>query len=358
MLPQNLVNKFVWECHLLLGHVGANKVSETVRRIVFWPCMQKDVTKVVTSCLACQKVKHPPEYLRGELKLILPTRPLQLLSVDLYGPLPKSKGGVHYILVAMDILTKNTKLYAIFNAATPTLVVKMKSFIEEVGRPEAVLSDNCTQFTSNVLQQGMLKLRVVPTTTSVRYPQSNPVERCMHTLGTTLRTYCNNSQQKWRDFLPLVEVVMNHTVHVSTSLTPFEALTNYRSMLLDSRSIPQLPSMRDNGVSREEMQKEVQELVRARLYSAAEEHKSKFKPSKLSRFELGSLVLLKTNPISQLWANVTRKLFNLYEGPYEVCEVHKENCYGLRDCVTKGYVGRYNVASLRRYCKHVVEAVI
>ncbi|KAJ8875619.1 hypothetical protein PR048_023515 [Dryococelus australis] len=72
----------------------------------------------------------------------------------------------------MDIFTKYTKLYAVVNATAQVLLGKMKSFIEVVGKPEAVLSDKGIQFNSNVWQQGMLKLRIVPTTAYNKTPKS------------------------------------------------------------------------------------------------------------------------------------------------------------------------------------------
>ncbi|KAJ8875002.1 hypothetical protein PR048_022892 [Dryococelus australis] len=239
--------------------------------------MQNDVAKVVRSFLACQKAKHPTEHLRGELQSILPVRLLQLVS--------------------------------------------------------AVLSDKGTQFTNDVWLQGMLRLKIIPTTASVRYPQGNRVERQMRTLGTTLRMYWNNNQQKWMDYLPMIELIMK------TRVTSFKALIGQHSKPLDI-SLLYLPDVCNENVSREEVQHEVQKLAKAHLFSAARKYKEKFKLSKLVKLEMEILVLAKTNHICKFWANLTKKLYNLYEGPYEICEV-------LKIQVTKECLGRYNVAALR-----------
>ncbi|KAJ8890257.1 hypothetical protein PR048_009765 [Dryococelus australis] len=181
-IPSKLVNKFVWHAHLLL-HVGSSKVYEIVRRLVYWPGMQKDATKVVKSCVTCQKAKHPQEHLRGELQPILPTKPIQVVSVDIFGPLPKSKADTNFIFVIMDSFTKYMRLYALSKATA------------QVGKPEFVLSDKSTQFTSGLWQLELEDLSIVSTTTiSVRHPQGNPVECRTKTIGSALRTYCNNAQ--------------------------------------------------------------------------------------------------------------------------------------------------------------------
>ncbi|KAJ8878107.1 hypothetical protein PR048_022574 [Dryococelus australis] len=167
---------------------------------------------------------------------------------------------------------------------------QMRTQVRDEGRqhhPRRPLLDKGTQFMSDILQQGMLRLKVIPTTASLRHPQVNPVERWMRTLETTLRTYYN--QQKWRDYLPLIEVIINHMVHVSTSVTPFEALTGQHSELLDIY-LPYLPDMCEESVPREEVQQEIQKSVKAHLFSAARKHKEKLKSSKLSKFKGNSSI--------------------------------------------------------------------
>ncbi|KAJ8879514.1 hypothetical protein PR048_020122 [Dryococelus australis] len=115
--------------------------------------MHKDVTKVVRSCLACQKAKHPTEHLKGELQPILPTRPLQLVSLALYGPLNKISGRSILHFLEMDIFTKYTRLCAVVNTAS-VLLMKMKNFIEKVGSPKAVLNERGTKFISELWQHG------------------------------------------------------------------------------------------------------------------------------------------------------------------------------------------------------------
>ncbi|KAJ8874441.1 hypothetical protein PR048_025290 [Dryococelus australis] len=48
----------------------------------------------------------------------------------------------------------------------------------------------------------------------------------MKALGTVLRTYCHNSQQSWRDKIPLTDSVMIHTVNISTGFTHYDNLTS------------------------------------------------------------------------------------------------------------------------------------
>ncbi|KAJ8890092.1 hypothetical protein PR048_009599 [Dryococelus australis] len=233
--------------------VGCSKVYETICRLVYWSGMQRDETKV------------------DELKAIVPKRPLEIVSVDLFGPLRKDQ--THFCC------------YAIVNATAVGLLGKMKLFVEEVGKPEVVLSDKGTQFTSEVWQQGMLKFSIVPTTVAVRHP--------------------------------LIELVMNHKGHVSTSLSPH--MSTFRT---------------------------------AEIYVYTYLNYLKC----LMKLELGLFALVKTNHISQFWENVTCTLFNMYQGSYKIFERVQNNCYGVRDQVTKEVIGCFNINAMRRYHGPVVEA--
>ncbi|KAJ8894191.1 hypothetical protein PR048_006801 [Dryococelus australis] len=252
----------------------------------------------------------------------------------MFGALPQSKAGTKYIFVRMDIFTKYTRLYALSKANTEVLLGKMRSFIQEVGKPEVVLSEKGTQFISGLWQQELDELNIVPSTVSVRHLQGNPVEHIMKTIGSTLRTY----------------------LHVATSVTPHDALTYQRSEPLNVLSIPKLPDMQDASMEQQPLQREVQQLISTRLYSEALKRKGGSKLSKLNNLEVGELVLVKTNLISSLWSQVMKKFFHLYEGPNEIYDVKQINCYPVSDPITKQIVGNYNIRALRKFVKWVVEA--
>ncbi|KAJ8881742.1 hypothetical protein PR048_018228 [Dryococelus australis] len=75
VIPQGLID-VIYEVHCILRHIGSTRLYETLKRDVL--------------CDLWQKGKHPHEYLQGEHQSILPTSPMQVVSVDLFGPLPRS----------------------------------------------------------------------------------------------------------------------------------------------------------------------------------------------------------------------------------------------------------------------------
>ncbi|KAJ8892566.1 hypothetical protein PR048_005147 [Dryococelus australis] len=124
--------------HEALGHIGSNKLYETLR----------DMQEVETMCDLCQRSNCAQENLQG-----------------------------------------------IVHAKAKILLAKVKGFVAEVVKARAILYDNSSQFTIHFWQTGLNKLYVIPTTASVRNPRSNPVECRMSVLGkyyTCSATTCNN----------------------------------------------------------------------------------------------------------------------------------------------------------------------
>ena len=100
----------------------------------------------------------------------------------------------------------------------------------------------------------------------------------------------------------------------------------------------------------EAVRQEVQDFVALRLHAAAERRKKAQKLTKeCGELEEGTLVLVKTNPISNLLQHVTSKMYELYRGPYAVKERKMKNCYGLVDPDTLEDVGSYNLTQLKLY---------
>ena len=77
---------------------------EKIRNRFYWPQMYDDIKAYVRSCDSCQR--------RGKSKRNEPLHPIPVgepfyqIGIDIVGPLPRSKKGKRYIVVAIDYLTK------------------------------------------------------------------------------------------------------------------------------------------------------------------------------------------------------------------------------------------------------------
>lgn len=77
--------------------------------------MASDVKKWVTRCDLCQRVKHLSLSMEGEFNMVSSERPDDLITVDIYGPFPMSRGGAQYIFVMLDAFSEHVSLYTMKN---------------------------------------------------------------------------------------------------------------------------------------------------------------------------------------------------------------------------------------------------
>ena len=151
VIPECLTNQLVDCIHSKLGYPGVYKTTMYLRQFYYCKSMNKEIKMYVLSCDLCQRVKSPNTKMECPYNLIRSREPGDLVTVDFYGPLPRSCGVVEYIFVVLDAFSKYAKLYPIKKANTETVLRKMFNFyIPEMGKPRRVLADHGTQFMSPV----------------------------------------------------------------------------------------------------------------------------------------------------------------------------------------------------------------
>jgi hypothetical protein len=90
----------------IAGHPGIERTRKSIERHYNWPTLKKDVEDYVKGCQTCQRTKAIREKKHAPLHPNeIPTRPWEVISWDLIGPLPESNG-FNAILVVVDRYTK------------------------------------------------------------------------------------------------------------------------------------------------------------------------------------------------------------------------------------------------------------
>ena len=99
-------------CHhdVLAGHPGQNRMYETMRLSYYWPAMAADITATVERCQACARNRLKLRRHANSLKLFPASAPLEEVSIDLLGPLPKTKKGNLHLLGIICRFTKLTQV--------------------------------------------------------------------------------------------------------------------------------------------------------------------------------------------------------------------------------------------------------
>ena len=173
--------------HDMYGHCGVKKSYEVFKEHFTGDHFYKYIKKLVKTCDTCQKCKDHFRKGVGQTRPVLPKEKGDIVSMDFYGPLLTSTSGVKYILVIVDNFTKYVKLYPMKRATTVITLNKLKSYIQEVGKPKAILTDNGTQFTSKSWVKQLKALEIKPKYTAIRNPCTNLAERINRQLGNIFR---------------------------------------------------------------------------------------------------------------------------------------------------------------------------
>ena len=124
---------------------------------------------------------------------------LQVVCVDIMGPLPETEEGSKYVLVAVDYFTRWVEAYGIPNQEATTVGRKL---VDEMfcrfSPPEQLHSDQGRQFESELVKEICKLLGVRKTHTTPYHPQGNGmVERFNRTLLDMLSTTVGDHPSNW-----------------------------------------------------------------------------------------------------------------------------------------------------------------
>lgn len=225
VVPSKFRKGIIEEHHnnILAGHLGIKKTYMKISSKYYWKGMYQDIATHITTCLDCNMRKGDPSEMIGKYKPIITKKPLELIAVDIVGPLPKSIDGNLYILLFVDHFTRWIEAIPLAKNDAETIARK---FIENIicrhGVPEKLLTDCGSNFTAKILEHTMSILTVQHMKTAVYHHQANGmVEKMAKTVEEVLSMYVSNHQRDWDVLLPYVTFAYNTSIHSSTGRTPF-----------------------------------------------------------------------------------------------------------------------------------------
>lgn len=368
VIPHSVAWRLVLDVHRYLTHFGTDKVMDFIEEYFDMQHAHAIVRDVVASCEICQATKPYTRATVGEQYYNYPTEVGELLSLDLYGPLPRSQNGYTYVLVIMDVLNKHTALYPMKNQKAETVIRCLEEdYLPQRGFvPQTILTDCGGQFLTNAWRDFGRNNNISLRKTAPYNPQANPVERVMRELGRVLRCYAHADHTMWDIVLPRFEAILNMTSHSSTGCPPiwlepnmkwidsrYVRLNEYPRTLYQRRltsvektlptigftetpmELKLLRSVCDpaRGVDNEPRHRieRVESTIVILRESARKRNVQAAKKQVAKPYQPGDWVLKKTSRRSDAAHKKTRKLIPFYEGPFVIERSTFPNTYILRE---------------------------
>ena len=156
LIPLSLRPQILQELHegVTGGHLGMDKTLAKLKERFYWPRHYNDVKNWCHNCHSCAQRKSPSPKYRAALQSVKTGYPLQMVAMDILGPLPQSDSGNSYILVVADYFTRWTEAYAIPNQEATTIAKKLTDeFFLRFSIPEQLHSDQGRNFESTTVKE-------------------------------------------------------------------------------------------------------------------------------------------------------------------------------------------------------------
>jgi hypothetical protein len=182
----------------LAGHFGIDTTYEEIKENYWWKNMRKDIEDYVKSCWKCQMRGRPDN--ENELNTIEIGKPLEMIGIDVIGPLKETKKKNRYIVVAMDYFTKWPEARAIKRADAEEITKFLwEDIICRHGCPKKMISDRGVHFDNNKMKNIVEKYNIDHRFSTPYHPQTNGlVERFNRTLKEML---AKMDEQSWDENL-------------------------------------------------------------------------------------------------------------------------------------------------------------
>jgi transposase InsO family protein len=333
--PRSMRNFILKRCHdnPLAGHLGFNKTLEIVQRHFHWEGCYSDVQGYVQNCLSCKKrkAKSTPVPLQPVVEA---TYPLEKLSLDIVGPLPKSDRGNRYILTCQDYFTRFPEAYAIPDQTAETIArVLVENIFCRHGVPKYILTDRGANFTSQLLQRVCKLLKIESIFTSPYNPGANGrLERAHQSFSAVISHYVSQDHKDWDEHLNFALFAYRNSRHRITGFTPSYLMYGRElSMPWDDILAPTQVSYAEEPSYDYVLRRRLQ-IAHAQALHASKSntdldhhrHNRNIEPNPLN---VGQLVLLRNMVLKP---GQSKKLVPRWVGPYEVSKVRSPVTYDIK----------------------------
>lgn len=302
------------------GHKGVTKTYNRIRQNFYWDNLKQDIQNYINHCLQCQ-IKKLVRVKTKQPMLITdtPYSAFEKVSMDIVGPLPTTSQNNSYILTVQDHLTKFSLAIPLKSSTAISVAdAFLEFFICTFGTPKTILTDQGSNFMSNLMKRFAKKFRIKQFKTTAFYPQANgALERSHLVLIEFLKQFVNRFTE-WDKLVRYAAFSYNTSTHEATGYTPYELVFGKLARLPSSEIIDDIEKPQTSDAYLTQLMTDIhnlQKLARENIITSKIKSK-KYYDRKINpqHFQVDDEVFLICEPKKG-------KLGNQYSGPYTVSDI-------------------------------------
>lgn len=324
------------------SHFGVFKTYNFLKKHYSWYGMLADTQNFVETCDAC--LANKPKAKLTETKFIEKSDLSvgQILSIDIVGKLPRSLDNKFFILTIIDNYSRYLEAIPLTNIKSSTVINSLNEYFARFGLPQAIISDNGTNFTSDEFENYLSTLSIEHRKTSFYYPMANGlIERSHRILKESIASMCNNNWE-WTKRLLFFKLHYNASIHGVTGYPPAELFFGRNVTLPLNINVTAKDEVSPSNYLKNlrEHIEETREIVKVNENNYFERHKKYIKGRPIPKLEINDIVFLQIN-------SDIHSLEPKYEGPFKITKKFRGNNYlvHIKD-QTRDLVKKYHVSKL------------
>ncbi|XP_048243286.1 uncharacterized protein LOC125376042 isoform X2 [Haliotis rufescens] len=306
-------------------HFGRDATRQTILTKYYWPGLYQDIENYVKSCDDCQRSKRRTNAKPAPMVPMPIEDTFSRLHVDILGPLPETKEGYKYVLLAVDSFSRWTEGFLMrTQEASEVASILFTEVFSRFGAPRTLLTDRGRQFTSKLVNALCELLDIKHYYTSSYHPQTNGMcERRNSVIEQALRTYADPDQTNWAKLIPCVMMAMRNVPCQSTGYSPHYLLFGKEMNLpFDTTLLPKSTLGKDAQGHLQDLLKNLnvaKSLAKDNM-SAAQDKSMNLQDvrAKEPSFAVGDQVLM-TDPTVK--TGLSPKLSKKWIGPYRIIRI-------------------------------------
>lgn len=314
-------------------HYAFYKMYRSIKDKFFWRNMYIDIKNFAASCTKCIE-KRGFKITKSPLhSLEIPSQPMELLSLDILGPLPMSDSGNRYVLGAIDHFSKYCMLFPLSDITAKTIASKLIEIIQIFGIPHSILTDLGTNFQSQLFKELANKLQINKLKTTAYRPSTNSQSERINTKIKESLACLSQTASDWDTYVGYYNFIYNNSYHDSTLEKPSYIMFN-RDLSLPFHILEKPTRMHyfpcEDYISENilKMQHVYNKVYQNLEFVAAKQTRLRDKIATKKSFEVGQTVYLYTPATKQSTGRAFSKKFS---GPFRVIQKHSDLNYTIQE---------------------------